>query len=128
MQDKITYGVVDWIARQAKDVCMAQARHFIKSWREYRGLTQEQVADRMDISPQQVSRIETGKRPYTQATLEGFAHAFGCDIADLFYPPPTDKSGEESEFERYVKKFDAERKRHAYRILRGVFDPIDKSA
>lgn len=63
-------------------------RHFIKEWREHKSLTQNQVADRVDKEQATVSRIENGKVPYTQETLEAFAHAFGCEPFELLRPPP----------------------------------------
>lgn len=69
--------------------------HYIREWREWRGLTQEQLAgrvailtekDAMDVST--ISKIETGARGYRQPVLEAFAEALGCDPPDLLRPPP----------------------------------------
>ncbi len=62
----------------------ARLHHFIKDWRIYRGLTQEQLADRLSehgdtISAATVSRIERGALPYTQDMLEAIADALGLD-------------------------------------------------
>lgn len=57
---------------------------FLREWRKFRKLTQEQVADRTGIDQSTVQRIEAGKLPYNEETLQRFAHAFGCDVADLF--------------------------------------------
>ncbi len=65
-------------------------RHFIKEWRKYRGLTMDRLADRLDISKATLSRIESGRQPYTQDTLEALADALMCEPADLIMRDPTD--------------------------------------
>lgn len=67
-------------------------RHFIKEWRDHRGLSQEQVASRLQISRENYGRIEAGKVPYNQDFLELAAWALNCDVADLLMRDPTDKS------------------------------------
>lgn len=67
----------------------ARRRHFIKEWRLYRGLTQDQLADRLEISKATLSRIESAKQPYTQDTLEALADAMLCEPADLIMRDPT---------------------------------------
>lgn len=62
---------------------------FLRQWREVRGLTQEQLADRMEISVPLLSQIENGKRPYTQATLEAAAEALGTDPGSLVMRDPS---------------------------------------
>lgn len=64
-------------------------RHFIKEWRLHRGLTMDRLADRLDISKATLSRIESGKQPYTQDTLEALAVALACEPADLIMRDPT---------------------------------------
>lgn len=67
-------------------------RHFIKEWREHRGLSQEQVASRLQISRENYGRIEAGKVPYNQDFLELAAYALACEPADLLMRNPSDKS------------------------------------
>lgn len=64
-------------------------RHFIKEWREYRDLTQEQVADRIGISPTTFGRIENSKVPYNQDFLEEAAYALMCEPWDLLNRDPS---------------------------------------
>lgn len=66
-----------------------QQRIFLKEWREYRNLTQEQLAERMDISRVMISKIERGLNPYNQAFLENAAHALMCEPADLLVRDPS---------------------------------------
>jgi len=48
-------------------------RHFLRHWREDRGLSQDQVAEAIGISKASVSRVENGITPYTQDVLEAYA-------------------------------------------------------
>jgi transcriptional regulator with XRE-family HTH domain len=63
---------------------------FIKQWREHRGLNQEQLAERLDMTQSHLSMLENGKRGYTQETLEAVAEALQTDVASLLMRDPTD--------------------------------------
>jgi transcriptional regulator with XRE-family HTH domain len=65
-------------------------RTYIKAWREYRGLTQDQLADLLETSTASVSRIESGQQAYTQDFLEACADALSADPASLLTRAPTD--------------------------------------
>jgi transcriptional regulator with XRE-family HTH domain len=62
---------------------------FIAQWREHRGLTQEQLADRLETSKASISRIENSEQPYTQDFLEACAEALNTDPASLLMRDPT---------------------------------------
>lgn len=64
-------------------------RTFIAQWRDFRNLTQEQLADRLDMTQSHLSMLENGKRGYTQETLEAIAHALQTDVASLLMRDPT---------------------------------------
>lgn len=66
-------------------------RHFIREWREFRGLTQDQLAERLDMSKASLSRIETYKQPYTQDFLEACADALLTEPASLLIRNPGDE-------------------------------------
>ncbi len=66
-------------------------RHFLKEWREYRGLDQETAAERIGISRSQLSKIENMKSPYIQGLLEAAAHAYQCAEGDLITRNPLDE-------------------------------------
>src|SRR5581483_2652528 len=65
-------------------------RIFLKQWREYRGLSQERLAERIGRSVGQISQLERGLIGYTQETLELLADALLCDPADLIMRNPQD--------------------------------------
>lgn len=64
-------------------------RTYIRQWREFRGLTQEQLADRLETSVPSISRLESGTQPYTQDTLEALAEALSTDPASLLMRDPS---------------------------------------
>lgn len=64
------------------------SRTFLKEWREYRGLTQEQAAERLNVSRTLLSKIENAKSPYTQGFMEAAAEAYNCDVPDLIMRDP----------------------------------------
>lgn len=65
-------------------------RTFIAQWRDFRNLTQEQLADRLDMTQSHLSMLENGRRGYTQETLEAVANALQTDVASLLMRDPTD--------------------------------------
>ena len=65
-------------------------RHFIKEWREFRGLTQQQLADKIGTTKTSISRIEDLTTGYTQDFLEACADALGTHPAKLLSRAPTD--------------------------------------
>lgn len=68
----------------------ARRRTFFKEWRVHRGLSQEQLADRLETSVASISRIESGSQPYTQDVLEALAEALMTDPASLLMRNPDD--------------------------------------
>lgn len=63
-------------------------RHFIREWRKHAGLTQEQLANRLEVAVSTISQLETGKQGYSQPTLEAIADALHCQPADLLMRNP----------------------------------------
>jgi len=55
----------------------------IRVWREYRGLTQEQLAKIAGIRRAYVTQLEAGRRRGSTAVLARVAGALGVDIEDL---------------------------------------------
>jgi transcriptional regulator with XRE-family HTH domain len=70
-----------------------QPRHRIREWRKHRGLTQEQLAERIGIARSYLTKIERGSRRYDQPFLEAAAEALRCGPADLINIDPTAPDG-----------------------------------
>ncbi len=63
---------------------------YFKEWREWKGWTQQELADRMEIAKQTVSRVESGARDWGKGYLEAFSHVIGCpNVTDPITRPPT---------------------------------------
>ena len=62
---------------------------YLKQWRLHRGLSQQQLADRLDSSKGYISDLERGVRRYNQDLLEALAFALMCEPADLLMRDPT---------------------------------------
>jgi transcriptional regulator with XRE-family HTH domain len=63
------------------------ARLYFRQWREKRGLTQEQVAERLNTTKATVSRMETGKVQYNRGYLEALALALSIEPDQLLRDP-----------------------------------------
>lgn len=61
--------------------------HFMPEWREFRGLTQEAAAEAMNMSRENLSKLERGLIFFTEESLRAAARAYACAPADLFNPP-----------------------------------------
>ena len=57
--------------------------HPVKAWREYRGFTQDALAEKAGISKAYLSQIETGKRIGVAKTLKALASALGVTLNEL---------------------------------------------
>jgi DNA-binding XRE family transcriptional regulator len=58
----------------------------LRVWREYRGLTQTQLAEMAGVTQAMVTMIETGRRKGQTPTLKRLADALGVDVDDLVAP------------------------------------------
>ncbi len=62
-------------------------RLFIAEWREVRGLSQEDLANRIGTTKASVSRWETGKRDITGEVIASISTALGVEPVQLFRHP-----------------------------------------
>ncbi len=63
-------------------------RHFVREWRKFRGLTQEQLAERLNTTKANISRIENLRQGYTQDFLEACADVLKTEPALLLTKNP----------------------------------------
>lgn len=68
-------------------------RHFLRDWRDFRDISQEDAADRAEISRSSLSKIESGKVPYNQDLLERLAVIYNCEPDDLIAINPNGWDG-----------------------------------
>jgi transcriptional regulator with XRE-family HTH domain len=69
----------------------------LKKFRTIKGLSQAKLAEILDISPNFISEIETGKRWVSSDTLVNFADALDVEVYE-FLKPPRKTENEMSEF------------------------------
>lgn len=62
-------------------------RLFLAEWREYRGLSQDALGNRLGVSDVTVSRWETGKRRPDLNAQAAIAEALDIEPVDLFRDP-----------------------------------------
>jgi DNA-binding XRE family transcriptional regulator len=65
------------------DIMVNRDVSVIRAWREYKGLTQEEVARRMDISQAALSQIEAPNAKPRKATKAKLASVLGLSIKQL---------------------------------------------
>lgn len=66
---------------------------YLRQYRERKGLTLEQLADRIGTTHATLSRIERGLQPYSQTMLEALAEELDTDPASIIMRDPTDPEG-----------------------------------
>lgn len=87
-----------YMAKRGSPQPKTYRRTFIRQWRDHRGLTLEQLADRVGgdlggFTHASLSRIERGLQPYSQALLEAIADALMTDVPSLLTRDPEDPEG-----------------------------------
>ena len=74
-------------------LCVSGTKTKIRQWRQYRGFTLVQLAERVGITHGQLSKVERGIRPWGQPLLEILAEELGTDPVSLLMRDPTDPEG-----------------------------------
>jgi transcriptional regulator with XRE-family HTH domain len=97
---------------------------FIREWRKHRGLSQERLAERLEISQENVSLIENGKVAYTQPILEAMAEALNCTPADLIMRPP----GSGDDIRDIMAALSPDSQKRAIAVIKALKDTEDKAA
>ena len=100
-------------------------RHFLREWRLYRRLTQEQMALHVQKSRTTYGRTESGQVPYNQDFLELAAAALRCEPVDLLMRRPEDDSALWAIYNK-LKKATQEELERALRVLEAV-DPLTRT-
>ena len=79
----------------------------LKHFRKLHKLTQEELAEKLDIIPTHLSRIETGKSFVTAELLDALCIIFNISPATFFYTPQ-EFSGDDSLFAKIDSVIDEE--------------------
>jgi len=103
-----------------------RGRHFIAEWRQYKGLTQTELAAKVGLSKSQISKIESHQEIYTQDTLEEIAVALGERPSCLIeHPPGGSEDGSEDIAHRFRQIPPGPRRRQAIRLLETFIDDLE---
>jgi len=73
----------------------------LKKRRIFKGLSQAKLAEMLDISPNFVSDIESGKRWVSSDTLVNFAEVLGVEVYEFLKPPHVP----EDELSEFIKSY-----------------------
>ena len=93
----------------------------IAETRSRKGMTQEQLASKMDISTKYLSSIERGKENPTLNTLINLSEALDTDLGDILgFVEVEDPSKRKLLLESLLKKADDEQLKLALRILKNI--------
>lgn len=66
---------------------------FLRQWRKYRGLTQEELAELIGVTAPLISQLETEKVGFSDKSLARLAEGLKCSPADLLaYDPRKEDS------------------------------------
>jgi transcriptional regulator with XRE-family HTH domain len=98
----------------------ASAPHSICAWRLTRRYTVAHLAELTGLSIASISRIENGKQPYTQRSLEAIASVLKCDVGDLLvrYLTP-----EQMELRDALRDITGANARRMIRVLHALTEP-----
>lgn len=69
---------------------LPRRRHYLREWREARGLSLDDLAERMGTSKGHLSNVENLKNGYTQDFIEAAARALDTDAASIISRRPTE--------------------------------------
>lgn len=68
-------------------------KHYLKEWREAKGIGQQEAASAITLSRTMLSKIENGENPYQQQYVEGLAKLYERSPAELIGTNPSSAQG-----------------------------------
>lgn len=115
--ENVTPDVTMRVCGSDRILCMEKrplGNHYLRQWRNYRGLSLRQLADRMEVEPgvqlmshANIGRVEKFQQPYSQELLEAASVALECSVTDILTVDPT-KDGEVVDLLRLLREKDPE--------------------
>jgi len=76
----------------------------LKKYRSIKGFSQAKLAEILDISPNFISEIETGKRWLSSDTLVNLAEALNIEVHEFFQPQQTHSDDLAAVIQTYTEK------------------------
>ena len=96
--------------------------YFLKHWRVFRGMKQEQAAERIGISRNYLSELERGVKRFHEDTLHAMALAYECEVWELLGRDPSASDAKK----RWTSIFDRipeDRQRIALNVAEDLAEP-----
>ena len=81
--DKPWLPTGDLIPHEVVGLTIKKGFTLVRAWREYLGLTQKDVADKMGITQAALSQMESGEKKLRKVTLEKLARALGIEVEQV---------------------------------------------
>ena len=98
----------------------------IKEIRKYRGLTQEKMAEMMDLETSSLSGIESGRFYPSLHVLEKIATVLGVELIDFFKFSSVDfPENLDEKIVEIVEQLDDENKKLVYKLLIAAFMTVN---
>lgn len=106
---------------------MKEKRIYLREWRKHLGKTQSQVVaslqsfddPNLPTTEASLSRIETGKQPWSQRVLEALADIYGIELWELLGRKP----GAEGEILDMVSRMDDRQRKQALAVMKALTQP-----
>lgn len=100
----------------------------IREIRKAKGLTQEQLAELVDIEQKHVSRIELGKNAPTVDRLDQLSKVLNVPLRDFFdFIHLTDQKTRSKSIDEMLKELDEDNQKLACKIIAGVISALKDS-
>ena len=93
----------------------------IRALRKKRGLSQEKLADKADISRQMMNDIEGRRRWLTKRTLVKLSNALDVDVHELFIPSASESETSNDIYEIITKRVVLQVKEKLDSALEGIY-------
>ena len=94
-------------------------RHYLKQWRKRRGLTQDQLAERVERTRGLIAQYESGQTEMPESMIYALAHALAIDTWDLFKTNP-EKEGELVDITDELRGLDEKERSEALGYIRAM--------
>lgn len=99
-------------------LCMVTKRRFyLKEWRQFRDMTQQELADASGLSLGYVSNLERGAKRHNEDVLDALSAALKCEPADLLSRNPFVEPEPIARLWDRIAERDRERARRALEIF-----------
>lgn len=97
-------------------------RTYLREWRVFRDLTQEELAAAAGTTPPAISQLENGHQGFTDKSLAAYARALRCTPADLLAFDPTNKEAFWPLLQA-AERLGGRDRRRAHAIIAAAIDP-----